>query len=76
MPECYRTCDLFEARRDGKCRRFSEGIETIDEYNACKDLGVDLIQGYYIAHPHQALETGDAEAAKSLAAYRAAQPAR
>jgi EAL domain-containing protein (putative c-di-GMP-specific phosphodiesterase class I)/DNA-binding response OmpR family regulator len=51
-------------------KTLAEGIETIEEYNACKDLGVDLIQGYYIAHPHQALETGDAEAAKSLAAYR------
>ncbi|MGZ8866831.1 MAG: EAL domain-containing protein [Thermoanaerobaculia bacterium] len=53
-------------------KTLAEGIETIEEYNACKDLGVDLIQGYYIAHPHQALETGDAEAAKSLAAYRLA----
>lgn len=27
MPACYRTCDLYEARPDGKCRRFVNGIE-------------------------------------------------
>ena len=26
MPACYKTCDLYEARSDGKCRRFANGI--------------------------------------------------
>jgi len=25
-PACYSTCDLYESRKDGKCRRFSDGI--------------------------------------------------
>ena len=29
MPGCYSTCDLYAPRRDGKCRRFAQGIETI-----------------------------------------------
>lgn len=29
MPACYATCDLYAPRRDGKCRRFVQGIETI-----------------------------------------------
>lgn len=29
MPMCYETCDLYEPRKDGKCRRFIGGIATI-----------------------------------------------
>ncbi|MEJ2608840.1 MAG: HAD-IIIC family phosphatase [Candidatus Thiodiazotropha sp.] len=29
MPECYQTCDLYEAREDGKCRRFIGGFTPI-----------------------------------------------
>jgi hypothetical protein len=29
MPACYSTCDLYSPRRDGKCRRFTHGIEMI-----------------------------------------------
>ena len=29
MPECYQTCDLYEARVDGKCRRFIGGISPV-----------------------------------------------
>ncbi len=29
MPECYQTCDLYAPRKDGKCRRFVEGIEVL-----------------------------------------------
>lgn len=31
MPSCYRTCDLYVPRKDGKCRRFVDGIVRIDE---------------------------------------------
>jgi len=44
----------------------AEGIETIDEWEACRELGVDLLQGYYLAHPQELLQTGDDEVAQSL----------
>ncbi len=31
LPECYASCDLYEARADGKCRRFAEGIELVPD---------------------------------------------
>jgi FkbH-like protein len=30
MPSCFATCDLYEPRKDGKCRRFAHGISKID----------------------------------------------
>ncbi|HUP43908.1 MAG TPA: EAL domain-containing protein [Thermoanaerobaculia bacterium] len=50
-------------------KTLAEGIETVEEYEAVKSLGVDLMQGYYIAHPHESLEAGDQEAASSLAVH-------
>jgi FkbH-like protein len=29
-PTCYTTCDLYEARSDGKCRRFTDGMVRVD----------------------------------------------
>ncbi|ARN73617.1 HAD-IIIC family phosphatase [Oceanicoccus sagamiensis] len=29
MPGCYSTCDIYEPRKDGKCRRFTHGISKI-----------------------------------------------
>jgi FkbH-like protein len=29
MPICYQTCDLYEPRKDGKCRRFVGGIAPV-----------------------------------------------
>ena len=52
-------------------KTLAEGIETIEEYEACKELGIDLMQGYYLAHPHELLEEGDAEAAENLKAHLA-----
>jgi len=31
----------------------AEGIETIEEYYVCKDIGADLLQGYFIQKPTQ-----------------------
>jgi len=31
MPQCYSTCDLYESRKDGKCRRFVEGISAVKD---------------------------------------------
>jgi FkbH-like protein len=30
LPACYTTCDLYEARPDGRCRRFVDGIRPFD----------------------------------------------
>jgi FkbH-like protein len=31
LPECYTSCDLYEARPDGRCRRFAQGIELVPD---------------------------------------------
>jgi EAL domain-containing protein (putative c-di-GMP-specific phosphodiesterase class I)/DNA-binding response OmpR family regulator len=49
-------------------KTLAEGIETIEEYEACRSLGIDLLQGYFFAHPQEHIETGDAEVAQSMAA--------
>jgi FkbH-like protein len=38
MPMCYKTCDLYESRKDGKCRRFIDGVVVVP--------GIDNLQGY------------------------------
>lgn len=45
----------------------AEGIETSEEYETCRALGIHLLQGYYLAHPQEQLRLGDAEVAQSLA---------
>ena len=30
IPTCYETCDLYAPRKDGKCRRFANGMVRID----------------------------------------------
>jgi EAL domain-containing protein (putative c-di-GMP-specific phosphodiesterase class I)/DNA-binding response OmpR family regulator len=47
-------------------KTLAEGIETVDEYEWCRDLGVDLLQGYYLAHPQDQPHTGDEEVKASL----------
>jgi EAL domain-containing protein (putative c-di-GMP-specific phosphodiesterase class I)/FixJ family two-component response regulator len=49
-------------------KTLAEGIETIEEFDQCRDLGVDLIQGYYLAHPQDQPHLGDAEVKASLIA--------
>jgi len=60
-------------------KTIAEGIETSEEYEWCRDLGIDLLQGYYLAHPQEHVRSGDAEVAESLAAIqpgaKAAAPA-
>jgi EAL domain-containing protein (putative c-di-GMP-specific phosphodiesterase class I)/DNA-binding response OmpR family regulator len=52
-------------------KTIAEGIETQEEYETCRDLGIDLIQGYYVAHPQEDLGDADAEAAESRAVLEA-----
>jgi len=53
-------------------KTIAEGIETVEEYETCRELGIDLMQGYYIAHPQEQLRSGDAEVARSLSGQYAA----
>jgi EAL domain-containing protein (putative c-di-GMP-specific phosphodiesterase class I)/CheY-like chemotaxis protein/GGDEF domain-containing protein len=62
---------LIELAGKINAKTLAEGIETVEEYETCRDLGIDLIQGYYFAHPQMELSLGDAEVAESLAAHAA-----
>ncbi|HEX2831712.1 MAG TPA: EAL domain-containing protein [Thermoanaerobaculia bacterium] len=48
-------------------KTLAEGIETEEEFQICRDLGIDLLQGYYFAHPQVELSAGDAEVAQAAA---------
>jgi EAL domain-containing protein (putative c-di-GMP-specific phosphodiesterase class I)/CheY-like chemotaxis protein len=47
-------------------KTIAEGIETQEEYETCRELGIDLLQGYYLAHPQEELRLGDEEVAAAL----------
>ncbi|HEV7242378.1 MAG TPA: EAL domain-containing protein [Thermoanaerobaculia bacterium] len=47
-------------------KTIAEGIETQEEYETCRELGIDLLQGYYLAHPQEELRAGDEEVAAAL----------
>jgi len=51
-------------------KTIAEGIETTEEYEACRELGIDLLQGYYLAHPQEQTRLGDLEVEQSLGAIR------
>jgi EAL domain-containing protein (putative c-di-GMP-specific phosphodiesterase class I) len=57
-------------------KTLAEGIETEEEYSACRDLGIDLIQGYYFAHPQEDVGLGDAEVANAIKSRDAVMAAR
>ncbi len=57
-------------------KTLAEGIETVEEYEWCRDLGVDLLQGYYLAHPQDQPHEGDAEVKASLDADARRREAR
>jgi EAL domain-containing protein (putative c-di-GMP-specific phosphodiesterase class I) len=56
---------LVDLGRKVGAKTLAEGIETEEEYQACRELGIDLLQGYYFAHPQENLAAGDAEVARS-----------
>lgn len=58
---------LVDLAKKINARTLAEGIETKKEYDCVRDLGVDLIQGYYLAHPQEQPRAGDEEVAGSLA---------
>jgi EAL domain-containing protein (putative c-di-GMP-specific phosphodiesterase class I)/CheY-like chemotaxis protein len=57
---------LVELAGKINAKTIAEGIETQEEYETCRDLGIDLLQGYYLAHPQEELHLGDAEVAAAL----------
>jgi EAL domain-containing protein (putative c-di-GMP-specific phosphodiesterase class I)/CheY-like chemotaxis protein len=61
---------LVELAGKINARTLAEGIETREEYETCRDLGIDLIQGYYFAHPQEDVHAGDAEVAANIAAMK------
>jgi EAL domain-containing protein (putative c-di-GMP-specific phosphodiesterase class I)/GGDEF domain-containing protein len=58
---------LVELGGKVNAKTLAEGIETEKEFQVCRELGIDLLQGYYFAHPQVELSEGDAEVARSLA---------
>src|SRR4051794_5550256 len=55
---------LVELAGKINAQTIAEGIETVEEYEACRELGIDLLQGYYLAHPQEQLRLGDEEVAQ------------
>ncbi|MCG8563765.1 MAG: GGDEF domain-containing protein [Desulfobacterales bacterium] len=37
-------------------RILAEGVETLEEYAMCKEIGCDMVQGYFVQAPTQSLE--------------------
>ena len=58
---------LVELAGKINAKTIAEGIETAEEYETCRNLGIDLLQGYYLAHPQEQLKVGDAEVARLVA---------
>jgi EAL domain-containing protein (putative c-di-GMP-specific phosphodiesterase class I)/CheY-like chemotaxis protein len=48
---------LVELAHRINARTIAEGIETEEEWVTCRDLGIDLMQGYYIARPQQEIQS-------------------
>ncbi len=46
---------LVELAHKIGAKTLAEGIETVDEFRWCRDLGIDLLQGYYFARPTEQL---------------------
>lgn len=43
--------NIVNIAHQSNIRVLAEGVETEDELNVCKDIGCDLVQGYYIQKP-------------------------
>src|SRR5579863_3226644 len=41
-PACFKTCDLYEARLDGRCRRFTWGIARNRAFSSLRGYGVEV----------------------------------
>src|SRR5215831_19491718 len=41
-PACFQTCDLYEARPDGRCRRFKAGAQRNEHFPSFRGHGVEI----------------------------------
>src|SRR3979490_1065554 len=41
-PECYKTCDLYEARADKRCRRFRFGVYKNRAFASLRGYGAEV----------------------------------
>ncbi|MDC7126446.1 MAG: EAL domain-containing protein [Spirochaetales bacterium] len=55
---------LIELSRNIGALSLAEGIETLDDALECQDMGVDLIQGYYLSKPIESIAALDASTKK------------
>ncbi|HYM60577.1 MAG TPA: EAL domain-containing protein [Thermoanaerobaculia bacterium] len=65
---------LVELARRINARIIAEGVETHEEYITCRDLGIDLLQGYYLAYPQEDLRLADEDVGKTAAAAEGVAP--
>src|ERR1035441_9852204 len=42
MPECFSSCSLYEARPDGRCRRFTFGTERNTNFQSFRGCGYEI----------------------------------
>jgi FkbH-like protein len=42
MPSCFETCDLYQPRPDGRCRRFTRGIARNSAYPSARGYGAEV----------------------------------
>ena len=42
MPQCFKTCDLYSPRIDGKCSRFVRGIERVKQHQLPDDIEINI----------------------------------
>lgn len=42
IPACYKTCDLYQARSDLRCRRFTYGLYRNPAFSSVRDYGVEV----------------------------------
>jgi EAL domain-containing protein (putative c-di-GMP-specific phosphodiesterase class I) len=57
---------VTEASRELDIRVVAEGVETEDDLKFCADIGVDLVQGYFLARPSDATLSVSLEALRVL----------
>ncbi len=43
--------NIVNIAHQSNAKVIAEGVETVEEFNICKEIGCDLVQGYYIQKP-------------------------
>src|SRR5579864_2594706 len=66
---------VTEAAHKLNIRVVAEGVETEDDLRFCIEIGADLAQGYFLAHPAEVAPPISSEALRVLEQFRAETPA-